>query len=117
MRAQPALADWTASCRAAGLVGGSPELPRTLLADALTVLAECPAQAEPLPVFAGRVRKGDSHALDDGTRLSTLVLRALATLHDTAAPCGLARASSTTTCQPPFSTVDYAQSVKVRSPV
>ncbi|MEV7142823.1 TIGR02679 family protein [Streptomyces tauricus] len=86
VRAQPALADWTASCRAAGLVGGSPELTRTLLADALTVLAECPAQAEPLPVFAARILKGDSHALDDGTRLSTLVLRALATLHDTAAP-------------------------------
>ncbi|MGW1787114.1 TIGR02679 family protein [Streptomyces sp. NPDC002143] len=86
VRAQPALADWTASCRATGLVGGSPELTRTLLADALTVLAELPAQAEPLPVFAARVLKGDSHALDDGTRLSTLVLRALATLHDRAAP-------------------------------
>nr|WSY51121.1 TIGR02679 family protein [Streptomyces sp. NBC_00886] len=86
VRAQPALADWTASCRATGLVGGSPELTRTLLADALTVLAELPAQAEPLPVFAARVLKGNSHALDDGTRLSTLVLRALATLHDTTAP-------------------------------
>ncbi|MFF4551137.1 TIGR02679 family protein [Streptomyces sp. NPDC001406] len=86
VRAQPALADWTASCRATGLVGGSPDLTRMLLADALTVLAELPAQAEPLPVFAARVLKGDSHALDDGTRLSTLVLRALATLHDTAAP-------------------------------
>ncbi|MET7633077.1 MULTISPECIES: TIGR02679 family protein [unclassified Streptomyces] len=86
VRAQPALADWTASCRATGLVGGSPDLTRNLLADALTVLAELPAQAEPLPVFAARVLKGDSHALDDGTRLSTLVLRALATLHDTAAP-------------------------------
>ncbi|QKW09676.1 TIGR02679 family protein [Streptomyces sp. NA04227] len=86
VRAQPALADWTASCRATGLVGGSPQLTRTLLADALTVLGELPAQAEPLPVFAARVLKGDAHALDDGTRLSTLVLRALATLHDTAAP-------------------------------
>ncbi|MFE7572003.1 TIGR02679 family protein [Streptomyces sp. NPDC057539] len=86
VRAQPALADWTASCRATGLIGGSPDLTRTLLADALTVLAELPAQAEPLPVFAARVLKGDSHGLDDGTRLSTLVLRALATLHDTAAP-------------------------------
>ncbi|MFG3021563.1 TIGR02679 family protein [Streptomyces sp. NPDC048254] len=86
VRAQPALADWTASCRATGLVGGSPELTRTLLADALTVLGELPAQAEPLPVFAARVLKGDAHALDDGTRLSALVVRALATLHDTAAP-------------------------------
>ncbi|MEU1466360.1 TIGR02679 family protein [Streptomyces sp. NPDC005727] len=86
VRAQPALVGWTASCRATGLLGGSPELTRNLLADALTVLAELPAQAEPLPVFAARVLKGDSHALDDGNRLSTLVLRALATLHDTAAP-------------------------------
>ncbi|WP_328371170.1 TIGR02679 family protein [Streptomyces sp. NBC_00445] len=86
VRAQPALADWTASCRAVGLVGGSTERTRTLLADALTVLAELPAQAEPLPVFAARVLRGDSHALDDGTRLSTLVLRALATLHDAAPP-------------------------------
>ncbi|MFI1361072.1 TIGR02679 family protein [Streptomyces sp. NPDC020898] len=86
VRAQPALADWTASCRAAGLVGGSPQRTRSLLTDALTVLAALPAQAEPLPVFAARVLNGDSHALDDGTRLSTLVLRALATLHDTAPP-------------------------------
>ena len=84
--AQPALADWTASCRVAGLVGGSPERTRSLLTDALTVLAALPAGAEPLPVFAARVLKGDSHALDDGTRLSALVLRALASLHDTVPP-------------------------------
>ncbi|MGC4985942.1 TIGR02679 family protein [Streptomyces sp. DT193] len=86
VRAQPALADWTESCRAAGLVGGSTARTRSLLTDALTVLAALPSQAEPLPVFAARVLKGESHALDDGTRLSTLVLRALATLHDTAPP-------------------------------
>jgi uncharacterized protein (TIGR02679 family) len=86
VRAQPALADWTASCRAAGLVGGSPERTRCLLTDALTVLAALPARAEPLPVFAARVLRGDSHALDDGTRLSALVLRALAALHDSAPP-------------------------------
>ncbi|MFD7232485.1 TIGR02679 family protein [Streptomyces sp. NPDC059881] len=86
VRAQPALSEWAASCRAAGLVDGSTERTRSLLTEALTVLAELPARAEPLPVFAARVLKGDSHALDDGTRLSTLVLRALATLHDTAPP-------------------------------
>ncbi|MGW0577996.1 TIGR02679 family protein [Streptomyces sp. NPDC002920] len=86
VHAQPALADWTAWCRVAGLVGGSTERTRSLLTDALAVLAELPAGAEPLPVFAARVLKGDSHALDDDTRLSTLVLRALATLHDTAPP-------------------------------
>ncbi|WP_030542836.1 TIGR02679 family protein [Streptomyces albus] len=86
VRAQPALAAWVASCRAAGLTGASPERTRALLADALTVLGELPARAEPLPVFAARVLNGHAHALDDGTPVSTLVLRALATLHDTAAP-------------------------------
>ncbi|MFI2242154.1 TIGR02679 family protein [Streptomyces chrestomyceticus] len=86
VRAQPVLADWAASCRANGLVGGSPERTRALLTDALKVLAELPAQAEPLPVFAARVLDGHAHALDDGTPLSTLVLRALSTLYDTASP-------------------------------
>ncbi|MEV4879638.1 TIGR02679 family protein [Streptomyces cyaneofuscatus] len=86
VRAQPVLAHWAASCRAAGLVGGSAERTRTLLTDALKVLAELPGQAEPLPVFAARVLDGRSHALDDGAPLSTLVLRALATLYDTAPP-------------------------------
>ncbi|KAB8167887.1 TIGR02679 family protein [Streptomyces sp. 3MP-14] len=82
VRAQPALAAWAASCRAAGLVDGSPTRTRSLLTDALTVLDALPAPAEPLPAFAARVLRGDSHALDDGTRLSSLVLRALAALHD-----------------------------------
>lgn len=86
VRAQPVLADWAAACRATGLVGGSPERTRALLIDALAVLAALPAQGEPLPAFAARVLRGDSHALDDGTRLSSLVLRALAALHDTRPP-------------------------------
>ncbi|GGX07468.1 TIGR02679 family protein [Streptomyces lomondensis] len=86
VRAQPALSAWVASCRAAGLVGASSERTRSLLTDALTVLGELPARAEPLPVFAARVLNGHAHALDDGTPVSTLVLRALAALHDTAAP-------------------------------
>ncbi|MFF8262054.1 TIGR02679 family protein [Streptomyces virginiae] len=86
VRAQPVLADWAASCRAAGLVGGSTERNRALLIDALKVLAELPGQAEPLPVFAARVLNGHAHALDDGTPVSTLVLRALATLYDIAPP-------------------------------
>ncbi|MEU5161125.1 TIGR02679 family protein [Streptomyces sp. NPDC020875] len=86
VRAQPVLADWAASCRAAGLVGGSTERTRALLIDALKVLAELPGQAEPLPAFAARVLNGHAHALDDGTPVSTLVLRALATLYDIAPP-------------------------------
>ncbi|MFF7361980.1 TIGR02679 family protein [Streptomyces sp. NPDC008125] len=86
VRAQPALADWAAACRSTGLTGGSVERTRSLLTDALTALAALPAHAEPLPVFAARVVRGDSHALDDGTRLSSLVLRALAALHDTGPP-------------------------------
>lgn len=86
VRAQPALSDWAATCRAAGVVAGSVEHTRTLLTDALKVLAELPGQAEPLPVFAARVLSGRTHALDDGTPLSVLVLRALATLYDTVPP-------------------------------
>ncbi|MFH8407239.1 TIGR02679 family protein [Streptomyces sp. NPDC018019] len=86
VRAQPVLADWVASCRATGLVGGSAERTRALLTDALKVLAELPAQAEPLPVFAARTLDGHAHALDDGTPLSNLILRALVTLYDTASP-------------------------------
>ncbi|WP_435846642.1 TIGR02679 family protein [Streptomyces chrestomyceticus] len=86
VRAQPALADWAASCRATGLVAGSPVRTRAVLTDALEVLAELPAQAEPLPVFAARVLNGHSHALDDGTTLSPLVLRAPSTLYGIASP-------------------------------
>ncbi|GGT06507.1 TIGR02679 family protein [Streptomyces griseoviridis] len=86
VRAQPVLSDWAATCRAAGVVAGSAEHTRTLLTDALKVLAELPGQAEPLPVFAARVLSGRAHALDDGTPLSALVLRALATVYDTVPP-------------------------------
>ncbi|MFF7838354.1 TIGR02679 family protein [Streptomyces ossamyceticus] len=86
VRAQPVLSDWAASCRAAGVVAGSAEHTRRLLTDALKVLAELPGRAEPLPVFAARVLSGQAHALDDGTPLSALVLRALATLYDTVPP-------------------------------
>ncbi|WSP86919.1 TIGR02679 family protein [Streptomyces sp. NBC_01235] len=86
VRAQPALTDWAAHCRAQGLVDGSVTRTRELLASALAVLAALPAEGEPLPVFAARVRHGDPHALDDGTRLSTLVLRALSTLYGAAVP-------------------------------
>ncbi|WP_338053985.1 TIGR02679 family protein [Streptomyces spiramenti] len=86
VRARPALAGWAGACRSTGLIEGSVERTRALLGDALTVLAVLPAEAEPLPVIAARALRGDPHALDDGTRLSALVLRALAALYETAVP-------------------------------
>ncbi|MFI6085043.1 TIGR02679 family protein [Streptomyces sp. NPDC051217] len=83
---QPALADWVVHCRVTGLVDGSVGRTRELLSSALTVLAALPAAAEPLPVFAARLVRGDSHALDDGTRLSALVLRALSGIYGIDAP-------------------------------
>ncbi|MEK2494834.1 TIGR02679 family protein [Kitasatospora purpeofusca] len=84
--AQPALLEWVGHLRANGLVDRSPDRTRSLLTDALTVLGALPAGGEPLPVLAARLLDGDSHALDDGTRLSGVVLRALALLHSTAMP-------------------------------
>ncbi|WNI16343.1 TIGR02679 family protein [Actinacidiphila sp. ITFR-21] len=81
VRSQPALGDWVAQCRSGGLIDGSVPRTRDLLSAALAVLAALPAEAEPLPVFAARMVSGDSHALDDGTRLSSLVLRALSAMH------------------------------------
>ncbi|MEV7603358.1 TIGR02679 family protein [Kitasatospora sp. NPDC089797] len=84
--AQPALLEWVGHLRTNGLVDGSPDRTRALLTAALTVLAALPADGEPLPVLAARLLDGDSHALDDGTPVSGLVLRALAVLHGTDLP-------------------------------
>ncbi|MFC9248746.1 TIGR02679 family protein [Streptomyces sp. NPDC057136] len=83
--AQPALDAWAAPVRRAGVIGGSVPATRRTLGAALDVLAELPACREPLPVFATRILD-DSHALDDGTRLSSLVLRALSALYGVPAP-------------------------------
>lgn len=83
--AQPALADWVASVRRGGLSGGSVARTKTELEQALTVLAALPAPGTPLPVLAERTLR-DTHALDDGTRCSGLVLRALATIYDRPSP-------------------------------
>ncbi|MGW0561303.1 TIGR02679 family protein [Streptomyces sp. NPDC003016] len=83
--AQPALDVWVAHVRRAGLTGGSVSTTRNTLTAALRALSGLPARGEPLPVFSTRVLN-DSHALDDGTRLCGLVLRALAALYDTAVP-------------------------------
>lgn len=74
---EPVLAGWAAEARRQGLVGGSVRSTRELLERALKVLAALPSDGSPLQVFATRLF-GDSHALDDGSRLSGLVLRAQA---------------------------------------
>ncbi|MBB4911106.1 TIGR02679 family protein [Actinophytocola algeriensis] len=88
--AQPALLDWVEFVRRTGLVGGSVARTRTTLEQVLRVLAELPAAGVPLPVLAERTLR-DSHALDDGTRCSTLVLRALAAIYETPAPSDVAQ--------------------------
>ncbi|MEU0468205.1 TIGR02679 family protein [Amycolatopsis sp. NPDC006131] len=74
---QPALRTWAQHVRQAGLVQASVERTREVLSAALTVLNRLPAEGQPLPALAGEA-VGDPHALDDGTRLGNLVLRALA---------------------------------------
>ncbi|MGH3718736.1 MAG: TIGR02679 family protein [Pseudonocardiaceae bacterium] len=88
--ALPALRGWVDAMRRGGLIGGGVTACREHLHAALAVLAELPAAGEPLPVLAERVL-GDPHALDENTRLSGTVLRALAALHDEESPfdaCG-----------------------------
>ncbi|MCF6468766.1 TIGR02679 family protein [Nonomuraea sp. MG754425] len=58
---------------------------RDLMERALGVLAALPASGRPLPEVAARLT-GDPHALDDGTRLSSLVLKALSLLYDVPPP-------------------------------
>ncbi|RVX40367.1 uncharacterized protein (TIGR02679 family) [Nonomuraea polychroma] len=60
---------------------------RDLLQQALAVLAALPGSGRPLAAVAADVT-GDPHALDEGTRLSSLVLKALSMLYDIPAPEG-----------------------------
>lgn len=83
--AQPVLGDWVAGVRQTGLVDKSIARTREELSKALTVLAELPAAGVPLPVFADAVL-GDTHALDEGKRTASLVIKALAAIYDVAAP-------------------------------
>jgi uncharacterized protein (TIGR02679 family) len=85
---QPALAEWAAQVRRSG-VNGSVTSTRTLLDNVLRVLRRLPADGVPLPAFADALL-GDAHALDDGTRESGLVLRALATVYGTDPPASAA---------------------------
>ncbi len=85
IRRQPTLSSWAAQVRRAGLINGSVDRTREILSTVLSVLARLPAEGQPLPTFASEVT-GDPHALDDGTRLGNLVLRALATIFDAPVP-------------------------------
>lgn len=78
--AQPALADWAEATRRSGVLGGAVERTRAELDRVLRVVSALPATGEPLPVLADRLL-GDPHALDDGSRCSGSVLRALAVLY------------------------------------
>ncbi|MFI0411523.1 TIGR02679 family protein [Actinomadura sp. 3N508] len=82
---EPVLLGWTADVRRQGLVGGSVPSTRQVLEQVLAVMAALPADGRPLAAFANDVL-GDSHALDDGGRLSRLVLRAQAILYDVEPP-------------------------------
>ncbi|MDI5975269.1 TIGR02679 family protein [Amycolatopsis magusensis] len=75
VEAQPALADWAATIRA----------DKQELEKALEVLARLPAAGVPLPVFAENVL-GETHALDDGRRLTGLVQKALTAIYDLPQP-------------------------------
>lgn len=80
---QPALAEWAAQIRRSGVAT------RALLDSVLRVLRELPAGGVPLPTFADALL-GDAHALDDGTRESGLILRALATVYGMDPPANAA---------------------------
>lgn len=83
--AQPALRSWTSSVRRAGLIDSSVERTRLELERSLRVLSELPAAGVPLPVFADSVLDA-THALDDGTRTASLVLKALTAIYDVPPP-------------------------------
>ncbi|MEV6693889.1 TIGR02679 family protein [Micromonospora sp. NPDC051196] len=83
--AEPALTTWLDRVRAGGLVADDTVATRNLLGRAFDVLRALPATGEPLAVLAARLT-GDSHALDDDSRLGKMVLRALAVLRDEEPP-------------------------------
>ncbi|MET7770288.1 TIGR02679 family protein [Nocardia sp. NPDC005366] len=85
VRAQPALEIWAETTRRNGLIAGSVERTGFELDRALRVLRRLPGAGVHLPVFAEQVL-GDPHALDEGSRLHTMVIRALAALYDAEPP-------------------------------
>lgn len=76
---RPELHPWLESLERLGvlrrLCGNQPPEGRALLAKLAHVVAALPASAEPMASFAARLL-GDAHALDPGTPLATLAVRA-----------------------------------------
>jgi len=93
LAARPLLHQWLDDLRTGGILKrlAGPADERTLLDQALAVLAVLPCAATPvrLPVLASRAL-GDSHALDAGRPVAVLVLRALAREADLPPPRGAA---------------------------
>ncbi|MGW5317723.1 TIGR02679 domain-containing protein [Nocardia thailandica] len=85
VRAQPALGAWADAVERAGLVNKSVPATRALLEQAVAVLAVLPATGLPLPVLAEQT-VNDTHALDEGTRLRSLVMRGLAEIYQSPVP-------------------------------
>ncbi len=83
--AQPALGDWVTGVRRAGLIESSITRTKEELAKVLQVLSRLPAAGQPLPKFADEVL-GDTHALDEGKRCASLVLKALVAIYDVSPP-------------------------------
>jgi uncharacterized protein (TIGR02679 family) len=83
---QPALKEWVAWVKDTGMLrrlsGRDPSAARRLAAQAADVLGRLPADSVPLSVLAERAVQ-DGHALDADRPLSTLVLRAAASLTGT----------------------------------
>lgn len=77
------LVEWLDGMRSSGLLKRltASDLPqaRNLLWQAISVLRNLPREGIPLPAFAANVL-GDSHALDRGTPLSSILLRGIAML-------------------------------------
>ena len=86
---RPELVPWVESLRADGTLrrisAGEPDAGNALIQLALSVVERLPCERVLLPEFAARTC-GDSHALDPGSRISALVLRALAVQRGTSTP-------------------------------
>lgn len=85
VQAQPALQPWVTAVENTGVFFSSVDKTRAELAKVLKVIRHLPATGAPLPVFADAVL-GDPHALDEGTRRATLVVKAMAAIFDVPLP-------------------------------